>query len=157
MRGETTNRTFDELAGGLARGTLTRGKALRLMGAALVGSALASLGIGGVAGADNLCKPAEKKCRKDAQCCSRNCDDSGTCAACPVGSDLVNGICLKRCTAEGCPEPCIGCFTHSETGVGYCGGFTAPGSDDFCANDSDCDPGHFCVLVGSFKACRGAC
>src|SRR5215212_10933026 len=36
---------FDELARGLADGTLTRGKALRLLGAALVGGTLASLGI----------------------------------------------------------------------------------------------------------------
>jgi hypothetical protein len=40
-----TNRegSFDELAKGLAAGTLSRGKALRLMGAALVGGALASV------------------------------------------------------------------------------------------------------------------
>ena len=35
--------SFDELAVGLSSGTLSRGKALRLMGAALVGSALASV------------------------------------------------------------------------------------------------------------------
>jgi hypothetical protein len=35
--------SFDELARGLASGTLSRRKALRLMGAALVGSALASI------------------------------------------------------------------------------------------------------------------
>ena len=33
---------FDDLARGLADGTLTRGKALRLMGAAVVGGALGS-------------------------------------------------------------------------------------------------------------------
>ncbi len=40
-----TNRegSFDELAKGLAAGTVSRGKALRLMGAALVGGVLASL------------------------------------------------------------------------------------------------------------------
>jgi hypothetical protein len=32
----TTESSFDELASGLASGTLTRGKALRLMGAALL-------------------------------------------------------------------------------------------------------------------------
>jgi hypothetical protein len=53
---ETSNRYFDELASGLASGSISRGRALRLMGAALVGGALASLGIGGVAAADE-CKP----------------------------------------------------------------------------------------------------
>jgi hypothetical protein len=53
MSQETTNRSFDELASGLASGSISRGKALKLMGAALVGGTLASLGIG-EAGADNL-------------------------------------------------------------------------------------------------------
>jgi hypothetical protein len=35
---ETTNRSFDELASGLASGSISRSKALRLMGAALVGA-----------------------------------------------------------------------------------------------------------------------
>src|SRR5215211_5293732 len=70
---------FDELARGLADGSVTRGKALRLMGAALVGGALVSVGIG-EAEADNLCKPIGKKCNKDNQCCSQNCS-SGTCQA----------------------------------------------------------------------------
>jgi hypothetical protein len=40
---QTTNRYFDELASGLASGSLSRGKALKLMGAALVGGLLASV------------------------------------------------------------------------------------------------------------------
>jgi hypothetical protein len=41
MTKEARERCFDELASGLASGTLARGKALRLMGAALVGGTLA--------------------------------------------------------------------------------------------------------------------
>ncbi len=37
MARETREHSFDELASELARGTLSRGKALRLMGAALLG------------------------------------------------------------------------------------------------------------------------
>jgi hypothetical protein len=37
---------FDELARGLADGSVTRGKAIRLMGGALVGAALASQSLG---------------------------------------------------------------------------------------------------------------
>jgi hypothetical protein len=70
---------FDDLARGLADGSITRGRALRLMGAALVGGALGSLGIG-EAGADPPgCKRNGKHCMRDEQCCSGNCDPSGTC------------------------------------------------------------------------------
>jgi hypothetical protein len=48
------NGFFDDLARGLADGSITRGKALRLMGAALVGGALASVGIGEAAAAPLL-------------------------------------------------------------------------------------------------------
>lgn len=47
---------FDDLARGPASGSISRGKALKLMGAALVGGTLASVGIREAA-ADNLCKP----------------------------------------------------------------------------------------------------
>ena len=42
MATQTTERSLDELAKGLASGTLSRGKALRWMGGALLGAALAS-------------------------------------------------------------------------------------------------------------------
>jgi hypothetical protein len=63
MARETIEGSFDELARGLASGSITRGKALRLMGAALLGGTLASVGIGEAA-ADSLCKPNAKKCKK---------------------------------------------------------------------------------------------
>src|SRR5215216_249253 len=70
---------FDELARGLADGSLSRGKALRLMGAALVGGTLASLGIG-EAGADPPgCKRAGKHCTRNDQCCGSLVCVSGTC------------------------------------------------------------------------------
>src|SRR5215211_8942802 len=70
---------FDELARGLADGSITRGKALRLMGAALVGGTLASLGIG-EAGADPPgCKRAGKHCTRNDQCCGTLVCVSGTC------------------------------------------------------------------------------
>jgi hypothetical protein len=43
MNEEPRESAFDALARGLASGTISRGKALRLMGAALVGGALASI------------------------------------------------------------------------------------------------------------------
>src|SRR5918993_1323795 len=101
--------SFDELASGLASGSISRGKALRLMGAALVGGTLASLGIG-EAGADDLCKPEGKKCRKDAQCCSGSCySSSGTCKPSGAGPDFVRCICqdfftIDTCTSIDCSD-----------------------------------------------------
>jgi hypothetical protein len=108
---QTTNRSFDELTRGLASGSLSRGKAIKLMGAALVGGTLGSLGIGEAA-ADNLCKPTGKKCRKNHQCCSGNCS-GGTCAAACL-PDFPFGInaCTSRCTSGteccsgNCPDGC---------------------------------------------------
>jgi hypothetical protein len=106
---ETRESSFDELSRGLASGNLSRGKALKLMGAALVGGTLASLGIGEAA-ADDECKPTGKKCRKNAQCCSGNCVNS-TCAACPSGSTLLGSTCCPNARVCGsgtsltcCPE-----------------------------------------------------
>jgi hypothetical protein len=70
---------FDELARGLADGSLTRGKALRLMGAALVGGTLGSLGIGEAAGDPPGCKRAGKHCARNDQCCGSLVCLSGTC------------------------------------------------------------------------------
>src|SRR5215218_6285749 len=115
---------FDELARGLADGSVTRGRALRLMGAALVGGALASLGIG-EAGADELCKPEGKKCRKDKQCCSGKCE-GGTCAAacgsngatCTEGTQCCSGNCKGGMCVESCiPPNAIPCDTG---GSGAC-------------------------------------
>src|SRR5918998_5025572 len=91
----TIESSFDELARGLASGSISRGRALRLMGAALVGGTLTSFGIGGVAVADDRCKPTGKKCKKNKQCCSGNCS-GGTCAACPSGQVLCGGSCVSN-------------------------------------------------------------
>jgi hypothetical protein len=106
MSPEAREYSFDDLARGLADGSVTRGKALRLMGAALVGGALGSLGIREAAA--DQCKRNGKACKKDKQCCSGNCS-SGTCAAACVS---VGGA----CTAD--DECCSGaCFIP---GGGFC-------------------------------------
>ena len=103
---------FDDLARGLADGSVTRGKALRLMGAALVGGTLASLGIGGVAGADPPgCKRNGKHCKRDKQCCSGECSSSGTC---------VGGVgCLRGC--DDCTDHFQCCSGLCELPEGVCG------------------------------------
>ena len=101
MGQETSNRTFDELASGLASGTLSRGKALRLMGAAILGGTLAS--IPGIAWGAKL-KPGGARCKRNEQCASGQCVD-GVCAATACGA---------------CPEPCV-CGTDLRTGDQACG------------------------------------
>ena len=103
---------FDDLARGLADGSITRGKALRLMGAAVVGGALASLGIEGEAGADPPgCKRTGKKCKNGNQCCSGICEGE-TCVCIPVcepcteNRQCCSGICdtefTGACSGQGC-------------------------------------------------------
>jgi hypothetical protein len=103
---ETFNRYFDELASGLASGSLTRGKALRLMGAALVGGRLASLSMGEAAAAP--CRPVGKHCESDSKCCSGNCGEDHTCLppCTPSGGDCVMDAmcCSNLCLQEG-PSP----------------------------------------------------
>jgi hypothetical protein len=141
--------SFDELAVGLSNGSLSRGKALKLMGAALLGGTLASLGIG-EAGAANLCRRNGKACKSNSQCCSGNCDSSSnTCApACPDGRvALSNGTCADACTSsDPCPAGC-GCSLDVEQAL-YCG--TVDGaSQDPCMHHSQCPPGEFCAQRGS--------
>jgi hypothetical protein len=76
---QTTNQSLDELARALANGSISRGKALKLMGAALVGGTLASLGIREAVAAPP-CRPVGKHCKNASRCCSERCVN-GTCAA----------------------------------------------------------------------------
>jgi hypothetical protein len=99
--------SFDELARGLASGSISRGKAIRLMGAALLGGTLASMP--GVALADDECKRTGKKCKKNKQCCSGNCS-GGTCRPTGTGPNLVtcgcpDGTSVDACDSFDCSSP----------------------------------------------------
>ena len=151
MSPEVRDHSFDELTRGLASGTLSRRKALRLMGAALVGGALAS--IPGIALAKPN-KPEGAKCKHDKQCASGNCSSSGTCAPCVSdgGACTANGQCCSKlcrpdrfgggvCAAvpPTCSPPCpadCGCF------------FTPDGTT--CAS---C-PGGLCEHFGPVTSCE---
>ena len=126
--------SFDELARGLASGDVSRRRAIKLMGAALVGGTLASLGIR-EAGADDLCKPEGKKCRKDTQCCSDNCSKSGTSrfGTCAAAACTSNGsacstsgdCCSGNCDSGFCVPPPTGphrvaCFCNDSAVIRLC-------------------------------------
>jgi len=114
--------SFDELAKGLASGTISRGRALKMLGAALVGAVLASGR--GAALADTQCKPLRKKCNNNAQCCSSNCIEdpqgSGKVCGCAAGQTLCpgNNSCVQNCPPGEALDPstcrCNQCQNASE-------------------------------------------
>jgi hypothetical protein len=124
MSPEAREHSFDELTRGLASGSISRGKALRLMGAALVGGTLASLP--GTAWAAR-CRSPRIRCR--GQCCATGvttCVGTGrnkTCACVPIGgscaadSECCSGICDGTC---GCKAAASTCTADSECCSGNC-------------------------------------
>jgi hypothetical protein len=165
---ETTNRSFDDLAKGLATGTLSRGKAIRWMGGALLGAALASLP--GVAWATD-CRRLGRECRRDSQCCSRNCirrGDDKVCG-CPEGKSRCNDRCVNLKTNENhcgrCGNRCDDgeqCVRgECQNGGGCRGTLLTPvgGGDPICTCEQGCvdscdacadspDPETFCASGG---------
>src|SRR5215213_9928176 len=133
---------FDDLARGLADGSLSRGKALRLMGAALVGGKLGSLGIGEAAGAPPGCKRTGKHCTRNPQCCGSLVCVSGTCqtpattetptttttcsglpngASCSTSGDCCSGNCKSGTCVESCiPPNAIRCDPNNPTAACTC-------------------------------------
>jgi hypothetical protein len=150
---------FDELARGLADGSVTRGKALRLMGAALVGSALGSVGIGGEASADPPgCKRNGKTCTRDEQCCSGNCA-SGSCQAqttttttttpttttsttTPTTSTSTSTTSTSTTTPMCLQNFSTPCTADTQCCSGVCG-FQGPGPNTFCVASRP--PGAICT------------
>src|SRR5215204_690582 len=165
---------FDALARGLADGSITRGKALRLMGAALAGGALGSLGIREAAGDPPGCKRAGKHCTRNDQCCGSLVCVSGTCqtpatsttetpttsttetpttsttsppTSCTPGSDIcARGVC-------GPVEAFCSCVptTEGQTAcvVAECG--------EPCNSSVDCPGGSICASVGGLCCETNVC
>ena len=135
--------SFDELASGLASGTLSRGRALRLMGAALIGGTLASLGIGEAAAAPIGCKGDGKKCKNDTQCCSGKCGEDHKCTACTAnGGDCIvdSDCCTNICDQEN-GGTCASCRSNGNS----------------CSGDSECCGGGVCKGPTGSGQCAAAC
>ena len=120
MSPEARERSFDALARGLASGSLTRGKALKLMGAALVGGTLSSLGLRGVAGADPRgCKRGGKTCTRGPQCCSGECGADHKCTACAANREdcITDAECCSHiCDADGVGNlTCASCRSNNNS------------------------------------------
>src|SRR5215218_9814405 len=175
MARETRERSFDELARGLASGSISRRRALKLMGAALVGGTLGSLG--GVAAADDECKPLNKQCRKDKQCDSGKCatcrSNGGPCASnaecCRIafGGGCRNGTCVESCiqpsltpcdpndpSACGAPDSGCNCLPEASSDKTYC---RSDVTTTLCTTSCDCPSGQFCEPFGDESFCVAAC
>ena len=161
-QGGAVELSLDELAKGLATGTISRGKAIRWMGGALVGAALAS--VPGVAWANDRCSEGQTRCGErcvtlqtnERHCgsCRNRCASTQTCC----GGRYVNlkrserhcGSCSNSC-AEG--EECVegkcrgGCVSDG----GACSGGT-----DCCAEGQQCVSG-VCQCPSGTTLCGGSC
>jgi hypothetical protein len=124
---QTTNRYFDELAREMASGSISRGKALKLMGAALLGGTLASVvGVGEAAADRGGCKRNGKHCKRGTQCCSGFCSSSGTCVGglgggcAPDGEQCgnVNAFCCSgNCSNGLCRAAARRIICHCNDGI----------------------------------------
>ena len=155
---------FDDLARGLADGTLTRGKALRLMGAAVLGASLGSLSGaaagGGVAWADDDddCKPRGRRCKRNRQCCSKNCIEnpsgSGKVCGCPTTKTPCGGRCVTNCTPPKVLDANCQCVCESgqvECSNGSCVSNSCP--DGQSLNTTTCQ----CECPPGQVLCNGSC
>src|SRR3712207_2670249 len=162
MPERTRERSFDELAKGLAAGSVSRRKAIRLMGAALVGGALASFpgaawaakkgGGGGKSACAKYCKTLfEGDTAAQEECTAQGTKGTGPCFECggpakpaPTcsGTQTLNTTTCQCEEGGGVPDLCSGvepgeCGTCTRDSIGYppgaCHCGTLPdGSGTFC-------------------------
>jgi hypothetical protein len=173
MSPEAREHSFDELARALASGSLSRRKALRLMGGLLVGGTLGSLP--GVAWADDRCPEGQtrcgercvnlrfnerhcgscfNRCRSTQTCCNGRCVNRqtnerhcGSCGnRCPEGSECVVGTCSAVATTL------LGCLCNDTSGGGNITRFVCR-SEDCNTLEADkqtiCPP--LCESAGGFS------
>jgi hypothetical protein len=134
--------SFDDLARGLAKGTVSRRQALTLVGSSLFGGALGSVGLSDDAEASckSKCdKKAKKRCIKKCEKKQLNCPNLGT-ACGKVASTLV---CNCRLSKEG-KQNCAN-VVNPPNGVAFL----------TCTLSSDCPKGQICDFGGN--VCRRAC
>jgi Stigma-specific protein, Stig1 len=156
MSPEAREHSFDELARGLASGSLSRRKALRLMGGLLVASALGS--IPGVAWAndddDDRCPQGQTRCGERCVNLRFNERHCGSCFnRCRSTQSCCNGRCVNLQRNE---NHCGECFNRCEEGQecvsGECQGACLPNGGT-CTADTQCCSG-ICNL-GTCSAVTG--
>jgi hypothetical protein len=144
--------SLDELAKGLATGTLSRGKALRLMGAALVGGTLASFpGValaakGGKSSCAKFCQSLfGANTPQEAQCVSQGTKGQGPCFTCTTQTGCGPNFTKPTCTVTGQSYNCATCRCECPSGQEVCGGSCATTcctpNGRTCTTDGDCCSG----------------
>jgi Stigma-specific protein, Stig1 len=172
MATRTTEGSLDELAKGLATGTLSRGKALRWMGSAFLGAALASFP--GVAWAacptgqtrcgdrcvdlqtnERHCGSCRNRCGSNQTCCQGRCVNlkrserhCGSCSnRCAEGQECVGGVCQGGCPSGTTPCGTGTSVTCCQTGQECVGGVcqdVCPSGTTPCGTQC-CQTGTSCV------------
>ena len=122
----TEEHSFDELAKGLSNGTLSRGRTLKLLGAALFAQALTD--------------QQRRKCRSQGgTVCSSGTRASEVC--CPSGTTCVNGTCSN--SPPGCPSTQVCGSACCQSGETCVNGACCP-SMQVCGS-ACCQSGETCV------------
>jgi len=142
--GSSIASSLDELAKGLANGTLSRGKALRLVGGALLGAALGS--IPGVAWADDRCSEGQTRCGDR---CVNLLTNERHCGSCSNRCRSTQTCCKGRCVnLQRNERHCGSCFNRCEEGEecvgGVCQGGGCPSGTTPCGTQC-CQTGETCV------------
>ncbi len=145
MSPEARERSFDELARGLASGNISRGQAIRWAGYSVLGAALSSVGFADTAEA--LTRRQRRRCRRrghiicGGQCVkpTTNYNCGGCNIFCDLGQSCVNGACVDdvpACTAS-C---CCSCtwMDNAGTEISQChSAFTGSSCDDYCRTSEE--------------------
>ena len=145
--GMTGRNSFDELAKGLASGTITRVQALKLVGAAILSSMLVPVypGRAFAQSEDDPCGPTEEDCGgyccgATEECCGGICCGAteeccaGTC--CEIGKVCVGGWCVCApgsipCGSDCCNPPLETCVAGQCRNL-FCESCAANGYADCC-------------------------
>jgi hypothetical protein len=145
MTQDTSERSIDELARGLAEGTISRRQALKLAGYGMLGVALSGMGFADTAEA--LTRRQRRRCRrKGGTLLERGeCRCAGNC-----GADLGTFVCRNTNGTCACQE--------TIEGRGVCANFgSLCGTLKVCSSSSECPPGSKCIIdTPCEERCEGA-
>jgi hypothetical protein len=183
---EATNRSFDELARGLANGSISRRKAIKFIAATTLGGILGLSGIGTAFAKNKTCAqwcaavfgantPAAGRCTSDAA------HGTGLCSSCTTAT-LPSSVCCTRNSSGNCisysgascpcdSSQCLTCDSSTGTCVGTCtsgqtcqagtcctsNGGTCTSANDCCSGNCSSSSGTCAPLCPAPPACTDAC
>lgn len=141
-QGTTGKHSFDELAKGLASGTVTRGQAMKLVGAAILGTTLTSL-------FTRRASAQSVSCPEDLEPCGNTC--------CDTTEECCGGVCCEP------DKVCVDGQCVCEAGSIACGSTCCNAVTDICVDGQCRNPfcescaGHCCQIVDGGVLIDQAC